>query len=356
MYASSRRRNDTDMVTTYDIAKRAHVNQSTVSRVFSGDPRISKRTVQKVRRVCEEYGYVPNVLARGLRTQKVKAVAVYTPRPALETLTSAFVAIFLDAVRHEFVKHDYEVILAYDDPEDPSLDLGYLVKTRRADGILLLSPQEDDGRIEILRKEGVPHAIGGFMARRNPKMVCVDIDNYHKGYQSARYVIEKSCYDIGFIRDDAPSKANQDFCAGFYLAVKQAGISPRRIIEKIVPGRPRFGMTACAELLDQSVTSQVVVANSASLMLGVVETIKRRKSDVLAVGIDSPLLEELHPDVARIIHPVREFGREMALALLDLLEHGTRQRDQVLYTHIMDPEGEKYYVSPDEVPERQNRS
>ncbi|MDD5704777.1 MAG: LacI family DNA-binding transcriptional regulator, partial [Kiritimatiellae bacterium] len=54
-------------VTIKDIARRAGVSHPTVSLVFSGDPRISKATREKVLRTAREMRYVPNLAARNLR-------------------------------------------------------------------------------------------------------------------------------------------------------------------------------------------------------------------------------------------------------------------------------------------------
>ena len=57
-----------DKVTSLDVARRAGVSQSAVSRVFTPGASASQKTVDKVRRAADELGYRPNVLARSLIT------------------------------------------------------------------------------------------------------------------------------------------------------------------------------------------------------------------------------------------------------------------------------------------------
>jgi LacI family transcriptional regulator len=55
-------------VTSYDVARRAGVSQSTVSRALRDDPRVVEKTRLRIRALAKEMGYVPHVTARSLNT------------------------------------------------------------------------------------------------------------------------------------------------------------------------------------------------------------------------------------------------------------------------------------------------
>ena len=57
-----------EKVTALDVAERAGVSRSAVSRVFTPGASVSERTAKKVRSAAEALGYRPNVLARSLIT------------------------------------------------------------------------------------------------------------------------------------------------------------------------------------------------------------------------------------------------------------------------------------------------
>ena len=63
-------------VTIKDVAKKANVSPSTVSRVISDSPRISEQTKRKVRRVMDELGYHLNYNARVLAQQKTRTIGI----------------------------------------------------------------------------------------------------------------------------------------------------------------------------------------------------------------------------------------------------------------------------------------
>ena len=68
-------------VTIKDVARESGVSPSTVSRVLSNHPRISKTTADKVRQVMEELGYHSNSVARSLVSSKTFTIGMILPRP-----------------------------------------------------------------------------------------------------------------------------------------------------------------------------------------------------------------------------------------------------------------------------------
>ncbi|MCO5071786.1 MAG: LacI family DNA-binding transcriptional regulator [Rhizobiaceae bacterium] len=63
-------------IRSLEVAERAQISRSTVSRVLSGDPRISEATRARVLAAADELGYQPNLIARGLKNQSTGIVGV----------------------------------------------------------------------------------------------------------------------------------------------------------------------------------------------------------------------------------------------------------------------------------------
>src|SRR5690606_36232706 len=77
-------------VTIKDVARKAGVSLSTVSRVISGHPRISEKTAQRVLRVMDELGYHPNIMAKSLISKTTNTLGIILPRPAEELFKNYF--------------------------------------------------------------------------------------------------------------------------------------------------------------------------------------------------------------------------------------------------------------------------
>jgi DNA-binding LacI/PurR family transcriptional regulator len=134
-------------VTTKDIARLAGVNQSTVSRVLSGFTAISAATAERVWKACRELNYVPNAMASGLRSRRSRVLALHIPFGAATVLADPFLPEFLSGVSRVTAARGYGVFLAQ---ADGDTDLVTLVRSGRADGVILTSPRHDDPRVRAL--------------------------------------------------------------------------------------------------------------------------------------------------------------------------------------------------------------
>ena len=105
-------------ITSSEVAKRAGVSQSAVSRVFTPGASASAKTVEKVRRIADEMGYRPNFIARAMVSGKSRIIGLvvaylenqFYPE-ALEKLSNALqekgyhVLIFMAGKKKKTVQH-----------------------------------------------------------------------------------------------------------------------------------------------------------------------------------------------------------------------------------------------------------
>lgn len=91
--AASRRAPPRRRVTSYDVAQRAGVAQSTVSRCFQGEASISAETRARVEEAARALGYTPNALARSLITQRSNLVGVVATRHTMRNNPEVVYAI-----------------------------------------------------------------------------------------------------------------------------------------------------------------------------------------------------------------------------------------------------------------------
>jgi DNA-binding LacI/PurR family transcriptional regulator len=101
-----------------DVAERAGVSQSTVSRVLNqatAQIPISEETRLKVMEAVELLGYYPNMTARSLRTQRTHLIAIM-----VADISNAFYYSIARAVQDFFVPHHYDVLIANSDHAAPS--------------------------------------------------------------------------------------------------------------------------------------------------------------------------------------------------------------------------------------------
>ena len=96
-------------VTITDIAKRAKVSPSTVSRVIADNPRISAATKEKVLRIMKEMNYHPNIIARSLVNQTTKIIGVVMPGMAEQSLQHPFYPELLGGIASMANNQGYKI-------------------------------------------------------------------------------------------------------------------------------------------------------------------------------------------------------------------------------------------------------
>lgn len=130
-------------VTIKDIAKRAGVSSTTVSRILNGRTSgvpIREETRQKVISIAAEMGYRPNIMARALRGNSSSLIGVIA-----QNITSRFHSQILRGIHDAAVQHAYRVFLGHVERQvDIALDYGSMFEQSHADGILIVGELQGD--------------------------------------------------------------------------------------------------------------------------------------------------------------------------------------------------------------------
>ena len=92
-------------ITINDIAKKAGVAKSTVSRVLNGTNNVKPETRETIQAIIEETGYQPSEVARGLSTSKSNVIGVIIPNAA-----SNFFGRILEGISEVAEKRGYTVL------------------------------------------------------------------------------------------------------------------------------------------------------------------------------------------------------------------------------------------------------
>ena len=107
------------MITIKEIARLSNVSAGTVDRVLHNRGRVSKETESRIRRVAEEHGYVPNLVARRLQSNRHFVFGVLIPDPESEYGYWQQVVEGVEDARKEIEAMDASVIYSFFDRHDP---------------------------------------------------------------------------------------------------------------------------------------------------------------------------------------------------------------------------------------------
>ena len=206
------------MSTIRDVAGLAGVSTMTVSRVINNSGYTSKATRVRVERAVAELGYVPNAVARHLRSKQTKAVAL-----VVSDITNPFFTPIARGVEDVAGPRGFAVMFCNtDESDDEEARYLRLLVERQVDGVLLVPAGSPRASIRLLRAHKVPLVV---LDRRVPgqRIDNVRCDSEAGAYALARHLIELGHRRIGVLTGRRAISTSADRVAGVRRALEEAG-------------------------------------------------------------------------------------------------------------------------------------
>lgn len=214
--------------TLKEIAAALGLSASTVSRAMNGHPYVSKETVRRVNRKARELGYVPNAIAKSLKTKVTRMIGVIIPDMA-SSIFPEYVRGILNTARD----HDYQAIMMNTDMNRrlELLSVKSLISTR-VDGIILTGTQLTRKDLLNLKASRIPFVVA--RKRIRPAQVSfVDVDNIYGGYLAGEYLIDfLKRTKLAFIGARFSGEPARDRLKGFQKSLSEHSIEPIDIVEE----------------------------------------------------------------------------------------------------------------------------
>jgi len=316
--------------TIEDVARLAAVHKATVSRALNPrtEHQIGRATVQRVREAAASLGYVPNAMARGLRTASSMTVGVILP-----DLTNPLFPPMVRGIEDFLAPRGYTALLANtDDSEDNErAGIGSLL-ARRVDGLIVASGHRDFGALEEAAETGVPVVLLNRDAGSLP-FPLVTGDDAHGLEESVAHLVSLGHQDIVHIAGPdrlSTSTARRD---AFERACATAQVRGRVVsVPALTIDAGYRAMDAMLE--DSHDTPTAIVAGNDLIALGVLRSIRAHglvcPRDVSVIGFNDMLFsEDFTPPLTTVRVPTLQMGAEAARLLLAMIESGERPTDVV---------------------------
>lgn len=291
-------------VTIKDVAHKANVAPSTVSRVISDNPRISKKTKDKVWRIMEEMGYYPNAIARSLANKMTYTIGLIMPRSAEDAFSNPFFPEVLRGISVVAHNERYDLLLSTSGNEEEEKDsVKDMVKSRKVDGIILLCSRSTDELIPWLRKEKFPFTVIGKPL--DSKSVCwVDNDNIGASKLATNYLIKHGHRVIAFISGSLEFVVSLDRLDGYKLALEENNIPFERDLAQQDEFSEDGGYNAMKRILQKKKPTAVVVTDdimSFGVIRAAIDDGLKVPQDISIIGFNNiPLSEFANPPLTTI--------------------------------------------------------
>ncbi|TWT84988.1 HTH-type transcriptional repressor CytR [Planctomycetes bacterium CA13] len=307
--------NDT---TINDIAERANVSKSTVSRVLNDKSVVNHKTRSNVLEAMKSLGYQPNAFARSLASGRSMTVGVVT-----QNIGSPFYDMIMQGVIKGFSGTGYSPIFADGQWEERTeLDVIRTLLGRKVDGLLLLGGFPGKELAEL--KERSPTIIVG-RDLSGWEGQCVYIDNVAAAFEATKHLIDFGHRNIALIRGiEHHQDANRRF-DGYSEALSDAGIKldPELVVEGDFSAQS--GILAINSLLMRGKSFTAVFCANDMVAYGARLALHRQgirvPEDVSLVGFDDQAESAfMTPPLTTVRQPGIEMGEAAALGLVELMQ------------------------------------
>ncbi|RKD75622.1 LacI family transcriptional regulator [Sinobaca qinghaiensis] len=325
-------------VTIKDVAEKAGVAPSTVSRVLSSHPSISDKTKAKVRRAMTEMGYVPNLHARRLAGRKTNTIGIVMPNDAGSSFENLFFPEILKAVSTYASKKGEGLYITTSQTEEEKLaEIKKMVENRMVDGVIILYSQKEDRLRSYLEKVKFPYTVVGSPAPF-PKASFVNNDNEKAGYEAASYLCSLGHRRIAFIGGREDYEVTADHEKGYKAALYKAGLPVDQELALKNAGRKNGGRTAVQSLLNMKEQPTAVIAADDMMALEIIHFLQEQNVDVpdqiSIISFNNVLIASLaSPPLTTVDIDIAELGRQAVRAICFEMENTSGPSFQKIVGH-----------------------
>jgi LacI family gluconate utilization system Gnt-I transcriptional repressor len=296
----------TKSATLHDVARAAGVSLITASRALSNPGVVSEATIERVRRAVETTGYIPNLLAGGLKSRRSMTIGALVPVISVPQFLPT-----VQALTEELDRAGYQLIMGqagYDHGREAAL-LDTLVG-RRVDGIVVCGLLQATPAAERLRRLGIPVVETWDLSDR-PLDMLVGFSHRLVGSAVAEFFLARGWQRVAIATGDDERAAlrREGFLAAMGRDVPTAFVP--------APSNMARGRAALAELLQRDAAIRAVCCSSDGLAQGVLAEAQARglkvPQELAVVGFgDADFAAHLVPSLTTVHVDGAGIGRRAA--------------------------------------------
>lgn len=307
--------------TIHDIAARAGVSVTTVSRVLNGRPDVAEATRASVLRQVEQTGYESNRSARSLVTGSSGLIGVMVP-----VVQAEYYGQLVAGVAEALYEHDLGVVLCPTQNEH-AREVTLLVRLMHSttDGAILIHPAETGEELRHARQHEYPLVVIDPPLSIDRSIPVVGSAHWSGGRIATEHLLELGHRRIGVITGPARWNASKDRIAGYCSALQTAGIEPDPELAQEANFEVSGGQAAAERLLSLQPRPTAIFALNDNMAVGVLHAACQRgisvPEELSVVGVDDAgLAATVVPRLTTIRQPLQEMGRVAVSLLWRILE------------------------------------
>ena len=309
------------MPTVLDVAKRAGVSPITVSRVINNSGYVSESTKKRVEIAVKELGYVPNTIARGLRSKRTHTLAL-----VVTDITNPYFTLMARGVEDVAGESDYTVVYCNtDESEAKEEKYANILAQRKVDGVLLVPACSNAKIIKFLESNGVTVVV---LDRRvsGVETDFVRSDSENGAKDLIKLLIGLGHRRIAMITGPKEVSTSIDRIAGYRQALTEAGLSDNELVYYGAFNQ-QSGYELTHQAMNRAPKPTAIFGANNFITIGIIKALYESKvdvpGDVSVVGFDDlPESMLVRPFLTVARQPAYEMGRSATELLLKRISDG----------------------------------
>jgi len=315
------------MITIKDIAKKAGVSHTTVSRALNSNPVIPERTAAKIRQIAEEMGYMRSAAAQGLRGGPTNVAGVLVSR-----LDDPYFGDILQGIEEKLAEKGYVLLINssdFDPKKEQNAFRAFL--ERRVDGLIISSIDFNEEKEAYLRRYNLPVVVINNQAI-NILPNSVSHDDFYGATAVTQSLIRSGCWRIAYIGNASAGRTNRDRFAGYRAELESAGLKVEDgLVAAVEGGDILSGKSGMETLLERGMDPDAVFCFNDMMAIGALQVLKERglrvPQQIGVAGFDNiPYSSFTNPVLTTFDQPKKELGWLAAETLLKLIDSAQKQK------------------------------
>ena len=328
-------------MTLNDVARKAGVSPSTVSRVISNSPRISTSTKERVLKCMDELGYYPNAIARSLAKNKTGNIGVIMPTRTEDIFLNPFFPEALRGIVKGAANSGYDILLSTNTELANELNsIKNFIRGSKVDGIVLMSSKMDDESMDYLSSIDFPFSLIGSPYKGDNGINHVDNDNFMAAYELTMYLTLMGKKNIAMIAADPSLMVTKKRIEGYKKAIEESNLNFDQRQLFMGSFDEETGYKYAKELLNLSPRPDAVIVTDDLVAFGAIKTLEslniRIPEDIAVASFNNSVLSRYsQTPFTSVDVNAYDLGLESINLLVEAIENGVKNRKTIIPYKIL---------------------
>ncbi|MCX7821429.1 MAG: LacI family transcriptional regulator [Brevinematales bacterium] len=312
-------------ITRKDVAEKAGVSPSTVSRALNDHPSIPKSTAERIKKIAKDLNYIPSHLARSFYQKKSYRIGIvipyYVTKDKIETVHSEYFSQMLFGCIISASKENYTISVISDNGMNEK-ELARTVLSHTVDGLIFLGTKYKDQRFYYLLEENIPFIlVYNYLPDKNS--LFIDIDSMSGMKEAFNYLSYIGIKKLAYIGGNKEYINAIDRENAYLSLVKEFNMTNLKIVEGNFS--KESGFEAAKEIAINPLPEAVLCANDLTaygLIKGLEKLNIKVPDDIRVIGFDNQEISLISsPTITTIDNPFYRVGYLAAKNLIHFLNN-----------------------------------